>query len=210
MPGAVLTLRIPTIADAPVRSRNDICLVCAQDLLGGSLEPVKEGDRPFDHLDEGRSGRIECIDPTREPATLAGHEGGIVECIAQQSCALIGRDQRHREIVGIPAPHEAKLILDPREGDSDEVGSTVTAAGPALVELRTERALRTSVLGDQVALPGQDLHESFESAFGSPMIGFDCSQRAPDGVQMCLHDSVDDLVLGLEVVVDVPQRYVCR
>ena len=145
------------------------------------------------------------VDPAFQTPSLPGHQVGIAERVREQRDALVGRDQRHRQIARVGAAQGAELPFGPADQGAEHLGGgAIQAVGP-LVELAGQGPERAAVLGGQLALVHQGADEPLQPGprRAAPV---QAGEHGPQLAGVRVDRRLDQLILGLEVVVHVPDR----
>jgi hypothetical protein len=129
-----------------------------------------------------------------------------VQRAGQQRSALVPGDDLDGEVARVVAAGGLELPLRPVDGGCHELGGQAEAVG-ALGEFLAERAVRATVSGDQLALPGERTEQRLEPLARRFMGGLDSREHRAGLGQVSLDHGLDEVVLGLEVVVDVAERH---
>src|ERR1700730_2484958 len=147
---------------------------------------------------------FERVDPALEAAGLVGDQFGLSECVCQHRGPLVCGHEFDRQVVRVVSTHCSELALGPLDRDRHESGGGLVGPARAFLELRAESPVGTAILRDQVAPVCQLSGERLQSAVRTAMGAVEPGEHRFDVVHMGLDDGGDDLIFGLEVVVDVP------
>ena len=116
--------------------------------------------------------------------------------------------QVDREVMGVAPAQCPELLLGPLDRDAHQFRECEAGAADALVQLRAEAAMRAAVLGDDLALGGVTPDEGLQPALRGAVTRVDEREGRLGLLDVGLDDRRDDVVFGLEVVVDVARRHV--
>jgi len=108
------------------------------------------------------------------------------------------------EITCVGPAQGPELAFSPFDREAHQLSIGEARLLDAFAELRAEAAQGAAVLGHDLALGGELPHEGLQPALGGPVMSVDEREGRLDLLCVGLDDRRDDVVLGLEVVVDVP------
>ena len=145
------------------------------------------------------------VNPSIKTAGLTSHELGIPKGIGEKRDPLASSDKCHCEIASITSSHRPKFLFGPINGEGEKLSSSPLKVIVTFVELRTERPHGTAKLGGKRTLVRLVPHKRLQSRLRSAMT-IERREPCPEIHRVCVDHRPDELVLGLEVVVDVAHR----
>jgi len=151
---------------------------------------------------------LQCLDPVLEPSGLALDVARCPEAVGQQRGAL----ERGQEVDGklsrlVFFAHRPELRREPRQCVGEEPGGLLGKRSAFFLQFGAERPDRTSVPSQVPAIVDRHLDECHETRLrGSVPVPLPL-ERAEVGGSL-LDQGLADRILRLEVVVDIPERYV--
>ncbi len=144
-----------------------------------------------------------------QPIAVGGHQAGVAQGVGEHGQALVGSDEFDREGVRVGAAQLGELGLHPVEQGPHHLRRGPVQAVVALVELGREGSEGAAEAGGGLTLidPAGDerLQPGGRVREGVQAVGEGVELRA-----VVVHRGFDQLVLGLEVVIDVAERHLGR
>src|SRR3984957_11391016 len=148
----------------------------------------------------------QALNPTRDALRLRRHKAGVMKGVSQDRNALHGGKQVHGKALGVfPLPECPKLALDPGQVLSEDLGRSGGDRAARLVELRAKRPDSAAELCQAILVLEDALDAGAKPILGRPSFAPSLPLRGQLR-QPPLDDRLANLVLGLEVIIDVPQR----